>query len=461
MVFSSATFLFAFLPLALAAHFLVPKRARNAVLLLCSLVFYAWGEPVYICLMLFSILLDYSCGLLAGRFRGRFWGKAALGLSLVGNIGLLAFFKYSGFIGAMVGAAFEAPALPIGISFYTFQTMSYTIDVYRGRVAPQRNILDFGAYVSLFPQLIAGPIVRYTDVAGELRERKVTWEGFGQGAMRFIRGLAKKAILANGIGELWSAASAGGNTSILAAWLGILGFAMQLYFDFSGYSDMAIGLGRMFGFSFPENFDKPYLADSISDFWRRWHKTLGGWFRDYVYFPLGGSRNGRLRTLRNLAVVWLLTGLWHGAAWNFVLWGAYYGFFIILEKLLYGRALAAVPGAWGGALRHGYALLVVLVGWALFACDSVAGAGAYIASMFSGAMADERALYYLSNYGILLAALLAAQLPLGKWLCSRWPEAGQSRWIRAARCAVYTAALGLSIAYIISGGFNPFLYFRF
>ena len=465
MVFSGIPFLFYFLPAALALYYLVPWKLKNLVLLVVSLIFYAWGEPVYILLMLFSILVDYTAGRVIHRFRGSGISKLALFCSIAANLGLLGFFKYSGFIAQNLAAvgipvSFTSLPLPIGISFYTFQTMSYSIDVYRGTAPMQKNIITFGAFVTMFPQLIAGPIVRYSDIAAQLENRRITLDGMGEGAMRFIRGLAKKVLLANPIGLCWEAAR-GGADSVLGAWLGIGAFALQIYFDFSGYSDMAIGLGKMMGFDFPENFRAPYRSASISEFWRRWHITLGSWFRDYVYFPMGGSRCGRGRMVWNLTVVWLLTGLWHGAEWNFVAWGAYFGVFIVMEKLFLSRWLEKIPGKGGDLVRHGYALLVVLLGWVLFACNSLPSAFSYWQSLFSGPLWSGNALYTLSNYGLLFLLLITVQLPWERWcggLAEKWMK---NRGGQAALCLGYVLLFGLCVAYLVDASFNPFLYFRF
>lgn len=465
MVFSGIPFLFYFLPAALALYYLVPWKLKNLVLLVVSLIFYAWGEPVYILLMLFSILVDYTAGRVIHRYRGSGISKLALFCSIAANLGLLGFFKYSGFIAQNLAAvgipvSFTSLPLPIGISFYTFQTLSYSIDVYRGTAPMQKNIITFGAFVTMFPQLIAGPIVRYSDIAAQLENRRITLDGMGEGAMRFIRGLAKKVLLANPIGLCWEAAR-GGADSVLGAWLGIGAFALQIYFDFSGYSDMAIGLGKMMGFDFPENFRAPYRSASISEFWRRWHITLGSWFRDYVYFPMGGSRCGRGRMVWNLTVVWLLTGLWHGAEWNFVAWGAYFGVFIVMEKLFLSRWLEKIPGKGGGLVRHGYALLVVLLGWVLFACNSLPSAFSYWQSLFSGPLWSGNALYTLSNYGLLFLLLIAVQLPWERWcggLAEKWMK---NRGGQAALCLGYVLLFGLCVAYLVDASFNPFLYFRF
>lgn len=373
MVFSSLTFLLMFLPAVLIVYFAVPRRGKNAVLFIFSLLFYAWGEPIYVCLMIFSTVLDYSCGRLVEKYRGTSKQKIGLIISICVNLGLLFFFKYTDFFIGTVNGVFGTSIpqlnlpLPIGISFYTFQTMSYTIDVYRGDAKMQKNIISFGAYVSLFPQLIAGPIVRYQDIADQLDERTHSFDKFGDGAKRFVTGLGKKVLLANNIGLLWSTISATEAASLttVGAWLGIIAFAFQIYFDFSGYSDMAIGLGKMFGFSFLENFNYPYISKSVTEFWRRWHMSLGTWFRDYVYIPLGGNRKGLPLQIRNIAVVWLLTGFWHGASWNFVLWGVFYGILLVCEKLFLLKWLKKVPSFVG----HIYTMLTVLLGWVLFAFD--------------------------------------------------------------------------------------------
>ena len=468
MVFSSLTFLLFFLPLCLGAYYLVPQRfrqARNLVLLLFSLVFYAWGEPVYILLMVFSTLVDYGHGRLIGRFRSRpRLARLLLISSVAVNLGLLGVFKYAGFIAAALSGLAGLPlaplelALPIGISFYTFQTMSYTIDVYRDKVPVQKNFLAFATYVSLFPQLIAGPIVRYSTVADQLAGRHETVPQVAAGLQRLIIGLGKKVLLANSIGQLWQTVrdTPVSDLSVLGAWLGILAFAFQIYFDFSGYSDMAICLGRLFGFSFEENFNQPYRADSVSDFWRRWHISLGSWFRDYVYVPLGGSRGGAIKTWLNLLVVWFLTGLWHGASWNFVAWGLYFGLLIGLEKAGLGRWLSRL---WR-PLRHLYTLQAVLAGWVIFALDSLTDIGRYLlllAGLGGASLADAQSLYDLSAYGVLLALLTA--------ICAGWPQrlaAGlDRRWENRLRPAWLAIVLLLSTAWLVEMSFNPFLYFRF
>ena len=389
MVFSSILFIFYFLPLTLLLYYAGPSRLRNLVLLVMSLAFYSWGEPVYISIMLFSTVFDYGNGiaiekcLSSGRKRA---ARAVLLLSVAGNLGILGFFKYSNFfietVNAVGGTDFPLLelSLPIGISFYTFQTMSYTIDVYLGQARAQKNLVQFGAYVAMFPQLVAGPIVKYKDISGQLADRNVTAERFSYGISRFITGLSKKVLLANNIGMVWEQISGGNLAGLSAAeaWIGAAAFSFQIYFDFSGYSDMAIGLGELFGFHFQENFNYPYRSKSMTEFWRRWHISLGTWFREYVYIPLGGSRKGMKRQLRNLLIVWCLTGLWHGASWNFLVWGLYFGVFLTAEKLFLLRRLEALPG-W---VSHAYCLIFVAVSWVIFAFDSMADVCTYVKSMF-------------------------------------------------------------------------------
>lgn len=414
MVFSSILFIFYFLPLTLLLYYAGPSRLRNLVLLVMSLAFYSWGEPVYVSIMLFSTIFDYGNGLAiekclsSGRKRA---ARAVLLLSVAGNLGILGFFKYSNFFIEIINAAggTDFPllelSLPIGISFYTFQTMSYTIDVYLGQAGAQKNLVQFGAYVAMFPQLVAGPIVKYKDISGQLADRNVTAERFSYGISRFITGLSKKVLLANNIGMVWEQIS-GGNLAVLSAaeaWIGAAAFSFQIYFDFSGYSDMAIGLGELFGFHFQENFNHPYRSKSMTEFWRRWHISLGTWFREYVYIPLGGSRKGMKRQLCNLLIVWCLTGLWHGASWNFLVWGLYFGVFLTAEKLFLLRRLEALPG-W---VSHAYCLIFVAVSWVIFAFDSMADVCTYVKSMFglgSGGWIGEAALYYGETWGVFFGA---------------------------------------------------------
>jgi len=466
MVFSSVGFLFYFLPLAIGLHCVVPKSWRNGVLFVSSLVFYAWGEPIYVLLMLFSTLLDYSLGLAVDRWRGRPGAKWALVASVAVNLSLLGVYKYAGFfvsqLNALTGLALPVPqlSLPIGISFYTFQTMSYTIDVYRDHVRPQRNLISFGAFVSMFPQLIAGPIVRYADVEAALYQRQLSLEGFSKGIWRFLLGLAKKLLFANAIGLVFSNIQAQPVEGLgaLTAWLGIVCYFFQIYYDFSGYSDMAIGLGKMLSFDFPENFRYPYAATSVTDFWRRWHMTLSSWFRDYVYIPLGGNRHGKARQLFNLLITWLLTGFWHGASWNFVLWGLYYFAFLALEKLFLSKWLDRAPKFLGWA----YTLLVTLVGWVLFAFESLPQGLAYLSRMFGAApLLDAGFVYaFLSCLPLLvLMALGAVGLPAA--LASRWSSRLRPGAEGGLRLLAALVLLLLCTASVTAGSYNPFLYFRF
>lgn len=464
MLFSSLTFLYAFLPLTLLCYFLVPKGLRNAVLLAASLVFYAFGEPVYVVLLLISSVSDFIWSLLIEKHRDRpGLAKGFLIGSLAVNLGLLGFFKYADFllgtVNSLFGTGFPLPGvpLPIGISFYTFQTMSYTIDVYRGRARAQRNLLTFATFVCLFPQLIAGPIVRYTDVASELSDRRIGLEDAAAGLRRFVVGLGKKVLLANGMGELCAAFRSSAAPSILFYWVYAIAFMLQIYFDFSGYSDMAIGLGRVLGFRFPENFDYPYVSRSITEFWRRWHMSMGGWFRDYVYIPLGGNRVGKGKWLRNLAVAWFLTGLWHGADWNFILWGVGFGVILMLEKVLYGRFLERLPNAF----RHLYVLLLVLISFVVFNADGLAGAVSDLGGLFGlnglpGCTGET--VYFLKSYAALLILCVIAALPLGKRLYQRVQDAGVTAVLEPLAMIVLLAAVTASL---VDGSFNPFLYFRF
>ena len=470
MVFSSLNFLFIFFPAVLLLYFIAPRKLRNGVLLLASLIFYAWGEPVYVVLMLFSILLNYVAGILVDKHRGSRGGKWALLVSVIINIALLGFFKYSDFfiqnVNALTGLSLPLLALPlpIGISFYTFQTMSYTIDVYRGETKMQKNIVSFGAYVSLFPQLIAGPIVRYSTIAEQLDSRRESTDQFACGVQRFVTGLGKKVLLANNIGLVWTQISAlsPDQTTVLTAWLGIAAFTFQIYFDFSGYSDMAIGLGKMFGFTFLENFNYPYISKSVTEFWRRWHISLGTWFREYVYIPLGGNRRGLFRQLRNIAVVWLLTGFWHGASWNFVAWGLYYCILLVLEKLFLLRVLQRVPAFFS----HIYTILAFTVGWVIFAFDSLGEGVKYLQVLFGFAgvpLADNRAVYLLLSNAVMFVILFLAATPLPTKLAKRASAKLAALPVVSilAENLAWAGMLLLSVAYLVDSTYNPFLYFRF
>lgn len=463
-------FLFRFLPIFFLIYFLVPGRGKNVILFLGSLIFYAWGEPVYVVLMLFSTVVDYVNGRLIGRFRGRAQAKFFLVFSVVINLFILCFFKYADFliqtINNLTGASLPLLnlPLPIGISFYTFQTMSYTIDVYRSKAKVQKSILDFGVYVTMFPQLIAGPIVKYSSVEENLHNRKTDMVGISRGVKRFVAGLAKKALLANTIGELWAVISAMEfeSISVFTAWIGIFAFAFQIYFDFSGYSDMAIGLGEIMGFHFPENFNYPYIASSITEFWRRWHISLGSWFREYVYIPLGGNRKGVPRQLLNILIVWTLTGIWHGAGWNFLLWGLWFAFLLMLEKLFLGKVLSRLPKGIGIL----YNTAAVLFGWVLFALESPAEIGGYLWAMFrfGSNLADSQGLYLFGEYFILFAIALIASTPLPGRIVGRL-EKSETGWgialYRLGEKVVPAILLLLCIAVIVDATFNPFLYFRF
>ena len=463
MVFSSLVFLFFFLPVFLLLYFAVPARWRNAVLLSGSLLFYAWGEPVYVTLMALTICIGFFHGKWVDKVRGNKRKERWVLTSCVClHLALLGFFKYADFAISIFNqvTGCQVPLLhlplPIGISFYTFQTLSYTIDVHRGQAPVQDNLVAFGAYVSMFPQLIAGPIVRYQDVAAQMNNRTVTVEGFANGIQHFLWGLFEKVLLANNIGLLWESIQAAPSLSTVSAWLGAVAFAAQIYFDFAGYSDMAIGLGRMMGFAFPRNFNDPYCSQSISEFWRRWHITLGAWFREYVYIPLGGNRKGLPRTILNLAIVWALTGLWHGAAWNFVCWGLYFGALIILERLFLGRWLTK----WPRVLRHAYAIGAVLISWIFFACDSMAQAGRFLRAMFGGAaLWDAQGIYGLyTNLPLLIVIILCCTPVVRRGLQTLQQSGAAGRTVVYALCLL---AFVFCIAYLVDATYNPFLYFRF
>ena len=458
MLFSSIPFLYYFLPVVMLAYFLVPKAGKNAVLLLSSLIFYGWGEPKYVILMIATIAAFYFCGLGIGRAKSRKTQKIWLTVSVVIGIALLTVFKYADFFlqsfAAVTGLSIPLLklALPIGISFYTFQCMSYVVDVYRGTAAPQKNIVTFGAYVALFPQLIAGPIVRYVDVARELENRETTMEDAMTGIRRFLIGLGKKILLANQLGLLTEVFRASNEKSVLFHWLYAVAFMLHIYFDFSGYSDMAIGLGRIFGFHFIENFNYPYLSKSITEFWRRWHMSLGSWFRDYVYIPLGGNRVSKSRWVFNIMVVWMLTGLWHGASWNFVLWGLLFAAVLLIEKWL--PVLQKLPAV----LRHGYVLLIVMLSFVLFNAADLAQAVQDMAGLFGGLpLTTAESLYYLRSYAVVFALSIVGATPLPKRIAARIPE----KALAIVEPVVLIALLLTCTAYLVDGSFNPFLYFRF
>lgn len=468
MVFSSLIFIFFFLPAVLLIYYISPRCMRNFILLISSLVFYAWGEPVYIFLMIFSIVFNYIAGRIIYKFRN-FKSKSMIifTLTIIINLGILCFFKYYGFIltnlGMLLNVRFTQPklSLPVGISFYTFQTMSYIIDVYKGIVPAQKNIISFGTYIAMFPQLIAGPIVRYEDIEDQLSLRKETFEMFCEGSERFIIGLAKKVLLANNIALLWNTVK---NTpfnelTVLSSWLGIIAFTFQIYFDFSGYSDMAVGLGKMFGFDLMENFNYPYISKSATEFWRRWHISLGSWFKEYVYIPLGGNRKGIKRMYLNLLIVWFLTGFWHGADWNFILWGLYYAFFLILEKTFLIKWFKNKPPF----IAHLYALLVIIIGWVFFEFTNINTAFSFIGIMFgfgNHILFDKLTIYLLYTNAILLAFLSIGSTPVLKNAVKSF-TGRLKNIVWKASPAYYLILLILCTAYIVNESYNPFLYFRF
>ena len=463
MLFSSLPFLFYFLPAVLAVYFLVPRWAKNSVLLVSSLIFYGWGEPKYVLLMMATIALFYGCGLAIATAKQQVWKKTWLTVSVVISLGLLGLFKYADFfvtsLNAVTGLSLPLLklALPIGISFYTFQCLSYTVDVYRGTVPAQKNPVSFGAYVALFPQLIAGPIVRYVDIARELDNRSHSLENFTLGLRRFLVGLGKKILLANLFGELTNLYRDASEPSVLFAWLYAAAFMLHIYFDFSGYSDMAIGLGRIFGFHFVENFHYPYLSKSVTEFWRRWHISLGSWFRDYVYIPMGGNRVSRGRWVFNILTVWMLTGLWHGASWNFVAWGLLFAAFLLLEKLIPG--IGKLPGS----LRRIYVLTVVCFSFVLFNATDFAQAAGDMAAMVGLAglpLISAEAVYYLRSYGVLFLAGIVGATPLVRNLALRF-EQKLPKASAVAEPLVLLALLLVCTAFLVDGSFNPFLYFRF
>ena len=467
MLFSSIPFLYYFLPLLLVIYFLVPKKGKNPVLLIASLFFYFYGEPVYVLLMIGACLSAYIHGLLIHRFRGSIWSKVFLWSSVITSLSLLGFFKYSDFflenLNALTGLELRllGLALPIGISFYTFQTLSYTVDVYRGDAAVQRNFISLATYVALFPQLIAGPIVRYTTVEEDLTQRTHSVENFSDGISRFLIGLGKKVLIANQLGELCDIFRRSSDQSVLFFWLYAVGFSLHIYFDFSGYSDMAIGLGKVFGFRFLENFNYPFISKSISEFWRRWHISLGSWFRDYVYIPLGGNRVSKGKWLRNILIVWLLTGFWHGAAWNFIVWGLYFGFFLVLEKFFLGAWLKRLPDF----LAHLYVLFLVLISFVIFNASSMGQAFSDIGGLFGSGglpMVSREALYQLRSFGWILVLALIGATPIPKLIVGKIKSHTTGHKILNLLEPVFLAGLLLVVtAYLVDGSFNPFLYFRF
>lgn len=467
MLFSSIPFLYTFLPCVLIVYFLSPDRLKNTVLLLASLLFYAWGEPRFVVFMVIAIVQGYVFGLLAEKYRSErkrarlcVWGSAVISLGLLGYCKYTDFFL-SGF-NCLTGLSVPLlhVALPIGISFYTFQVLSYVVDVYRGQVEAQKSFIDLAAYIAMFPQLIAGPIVRYADIQDQLRHRSHSLEQAALGARCFVIGLSKKVLIANVLYQLITVFKDSREPSILFYWLYAVACTLHIYFDFSGYSDMAVGLGRIFGFQFPQNFNYPFISASITEFWRRWHMTLGGWFRDYVYIPLGGNRGSRGRQLRNILIVWALTGLWHGAAWNFVLWGLFFAVLLMGEKLLYGKALGRTH-----VVKHLYTLLLVLVSFVLFDANSVHQAFTRIAAMFGGGQipwTSVESLYYLRSYAVIFFIALVGATPLPAKLVARLDRSRGGQVLTGTLEPIaLTALLMVSTAFLVDGSFNPFLYFRF
>ena len=461
MLFSSIPFLYYFLPAVVLLYFLAPRKLKNAILLLFSLAFYGWGEPKYVFLMIATIGVFYGCGLAIGKANAQTWKKVWLITSVAVGLGLLAIFKYADFFIENFNAAtgISVPllrlALPVGISFYTFQSLSYTVDVYRGNVPVQRNPISFGAYVTLFPQLIAGPIVRYSDVVKELDGRVHTWEDAMLGIRRFLIGLGKKIILADNFALLVSLFRQSNEKSVLFYWIYAIAFTLNIYFDFSGYSDMAIGLGRVFGFKFIENFNYPYLSKSVTEFWRRWHMSLGSWFRDYVYIPMGGNRVSKPRWFLNIFTVWMLTGFWHGAAWNFILWGLLFAVLLLIEKLV--PAIQKLPDA----VKHIYVMLLIVLSFVLFNAESLAQAGGDFAGLFGFAglpAVTNEALYYLRSYGLLFLVGFVGATPVVK---NTALQIGETKIGAVLEVLLMIGILLVCTAYLVDGSFSPFLYFRF
>ena len=470
MIFSSLPFLLIFLPVILAAYFLAPRRIKNIVLLFGSLLFYAWGEPIYIVLMLLSIALNYFCGLEIGiRRHDEVGAKKALIFAIISNIAILSFFKYYEFMIVTINGVFSLDIvirnlpLPIGISFYTFQAMSYIMDIYRKKVKPQRNILTFALYIAMFPQLVAGPIVRYHEIEAQLTNRKTSWNKFGNGVLLFIVGLAKKVILADSAMLIHDQVMALniGNASTLTVWVGVFAFAFRIYFDFSGYSDMAIGLAKMFGFELLSNFNYPYTATSIADFWKRWHISLTNWFRDYVYIPLGGNRVEVSKHISNLLIIWLLTGLWHGAAWNFIFWGLYYGAIAVAEKYLWGDFIKKRPKI----IRHTYALFLVMIGWVFFFSPNMGFAVEYLRIMFgfgASAFIDRQGLFFILSNWLLFVLMILGSGTMGIGIIKRITETFTSPLKK--KIVVLTLYLGMflvALSFLVANGATPFIYFRF
>lgn len=467
MVFSSIPFLFFFFPLFLLVYYLVPFKIKNFIIMVFSLIFYAWGEPVYVILMIISSLVGYISGLLIEKNTLKKKKITIMVIALILNFGALGFFKYGDFLINNINALLKTNipllevGLPIGISFFTFQIVSYYIDVYRGDVAADHNFITFLAYVSMFPQLIAGPIVRYETIAKELKSRTIDFSNFSNGLIRFLEGLFKKVLLANTVGFIWTQISGDiSSLSVLTAWLGIIAYSFQIYFDFSGYSDMAIGMGQMLGFHYLENFDYPYISKSITEFWRRWHISLSSWFRDYVYIPLGGSRCKKIINIRNILIVWTLTGIWHGANWNFILWGLYFGILLILEKFLLKNFLEKLPTFF----KHFYALFFIIIGWLLFAFDDLTLLKEYALTLFglSGTyLFDQEFLFYISNYFILFVFCMLFSIPFGKKVKAVIQNSKHQMFYSIIMMIIYIIFFIITISLLVSETYNPFLYFRF
>lgn len=467
MVFSSLTFLYFFLPITLLVYYISPKKLKNFILLVSGLFFYAWGEPIYVLVMILSAIIDYFAGMVMDKYdKNEKVRNISLILSICINIGLLAIFKYSSFFVENINTVFKTSItdpklpLPIGISFYTFQSISYTIDLYRRKIKVQKNLINFMAYVTMFPQIVAGTIVTYGDISEKLDDRKVTLDHMSDGISQFVKGLGKKVLLANNIGLMWEQIKAlnYSEISMITAWLGITAFAFQIYYDFSGYSDMALGLGKMLGFDFPKNFNFPYTATSVSDFWKRWHITLGSWFREYVYIPLGGNRSGTPKTVRNLIIIWMLIGLWHGASWNFILWGLYFGLLIIMEKYLYGKYLDKLPKLVGRI----YTFIFVIFGWVLFETNSLSEAAAYFKAMFgfNGSLSDSKTTFFIVNYAFVfvLCAILSSRIFTK---ISNKLSKLRLNFVIISAPIIQLGIMLLSTAYLVNESYNPFLYFRF
>lgn len=468
MVFSSLLFIYLFLPLTMFIYYLSPRKIRNAIILIMSLIFYGWGEPIYIFLMIGSILIEYLGSILIDKNRNnKDKSKLIFITILVINISTLVFFKYYGFIIDNINSLFRTNLrirtlpLPLGISFYTFKLISYLVDVYNNKVKVQKNIISFGAYIAMFPQLISGPIVQYSIVEKELNKRIETISDFGAGIEKFIIGLGKKVLIANNIGLLWSEIKALPNNelSVLTAWLGIIAFTLQIYYDFSGYSDMAIGLGKMLGFTFPENFNYPYISKSVTEFWRRWHISLSSWFRDYIYIPLGGNRRGLAIQIRNIFIVWFTTGLWHGASWNFIIWGLYFGVVIFIEKIFLLKILNKLPKIVGNI----YTMLLVIISWVFFDIDTLKGALSYIGVMFGrsqNAIYDNLSMYLLNTNLVIIVVAVIGVTPLVKNIINFLK--GRLKIPGSIMVLIFCILiLIISTAYLVNESYSPFLYFKF